>query len=65
MISGIPVICVGIGRGDDAAIRDAGVVAVEDRGLAEKPVGPRRKLAENTELDDKRINEQKNTDIQD
>jgi 5-(carboxyamino)imidazole ribonucleotide mutase len=58
MPAGIPVACVGIGRGDNAAILAAQIMAVEDRGLAEKLADHRRGLAEKIELDDKRINEQ-------
>jgi len=58
MPAGIPVACVGIGRGDNAAILAAQIMAVEDRELAGKLAVHRRKLAEKTELDDKRINEQ-------
>ena len=58
MPAGIPVACVGIGRGDNAAILAAQIMAVEDRGLAEKLADHRRGLAEKIEPDDKRINEQ-------
>ena len=40
-------------------------MAVEDQELAEKLADHTMELAEKTEPDDKRINEQKNTDIQD
>ena len=61
----IPVVYVGIGSGDNATILAAWIMAVEDRELAEKLADHRMELAEKTELGDKRINEQKNTDIQD
>lgn len=57
MPGGIPVIYVGIGREDDAAILAAQIMALEDRELAEKPADHRREFAEETELDDKRIND--------
>jgi|LGVE01.1.fsa_nt_gb hypothetical protein len=39
--------------------------SISDRDVAEKLADHRMELAEKTELGDKRINEQKNTDIQD
>nr|QNO46732.1 N5-carboxyaminoimidazole ribonucleotide mutase [Methanosarcinales archaeon ANME-2c ERB4] len=65
MPAGIPVVYVGIGRDDNAAILAARIMAVEDQELAYKLAEHRRELAEKIEPDDKRIDEQKNQDIQD
>nr|QNO47468.1 N5-carboxyaminoimidazole ribonucleotide mutase [Methanosarcinales archaeon ANME-2c ERB4] len=61
----ILVVHVGIGRDDNAAILAARIMAVEDQELAYKLAEHRRELAEEIEPDDKRIDEQKNQDIQD
>ena len=65
MPANIPVVYVGIGRDDNAAILAAWIMAVEDQELVYKLAEHRRELAEKIEPDDKRTNDQKNTDIQD
>ncbi|MCQ1535532.1 5-(carboxyamino)imidazole ribonucleotide mutase [Methanosarcina sp. KYL-1] len=51
MPTGIPVSCVGIGRGDNAAILAAQIMAVENRALAERLANHRKELVEKIEKD--------------
>lgn len=51
MPTGIPVACVGIGRGDNAAILAVQLMAVENVELAEKLTNHRRELIEMIEKD--------------
>ena len=51
MPAGIPVACVGIGRGDNAAILAAEIIATGDREMEEKLVAYRNKFIEQTERD--------------
>ncbi len=51
MPSGIPVACVGIGRGDNAAILVAQIMAVENDELREKLENHRRDFSKKVEQD--------------
>ena len=51
MPAGIPVACVGIGRGDNAAILAAEIIAIGDLEMEEKLVAYRNKFVEQTERD--------------
>jgi len=55
MPTGIPVSCVGIGRGDNAAILAAQIIAVENRELDEKLIAYRKELIEKIEVDAKNL----------
>ncbi len=51
MPAGIPVACVGIGRGDNAAILAAEIIATGDGAMEEKLAAYRNKFIEQTERD--------------
>lgn len=51
MPAGIPVACVGIGRGDNAAILAAEIIAIGDLEMEEKLVAYRNKFIDQTERD--------------
>jgi len=51
MPTGIPVSCVGIGQGDNAAILAVQIMAVENMELAQKLVNYRKELVEMIEKD--------------
>lgn len=55
MPTGIPVSCVGIGRGDNAAILASQIIAVENRELEEKLIAYRKELIERIEVDAKNL----------
>jgi 5-(carboxyamino)imidazole ribonucleotide mutase len=55
MPPGIPVACVGIDRGDNAALLAAEILAVEDSELKKKLVEYRKKLKEKVEKDDAEV----------
>ncbi|MDP2215906.1 MAG: AIR carboxylase family protein [Methanolobus sp.] len=51
MPPGIPVACVGIGRGDNAGILAAQIMAVTDKELEAKMAEYRKELADKVEMD--------------
>lgn len=51
MPPGIPVACVGIGRGDNAAILAAQIMAVSDKELETKVANYKKELAQKVEQD--------------
>lgn len=55
MPTGIPVSCVGIGRGDNAAILAAQIIAVENKDLEEKLLAHRMELMEKIERDEQSL----------
>lgn len=57
MPPGIPVGCVGIDRGENAALLAAQILAVKDTELAEKLKEHRKEMRKKVEEDDRKINE--------
>ena len=58
MPAGIPVACVGIGRGDNAAILAAQIISTDDKELEKKLATHRRELAEQTIQDSQTLFEE-------
>jgi len=55
MPPGIPVACVGIGRGDNAALLACEIIGAGDEKMREKLLRYRAKMAEKVELDAKAL----------
>jgi 5-(carboxyamino)imidazole ribonucleotide mutase len=55
MPPGVPVACVGLDRGDNAALLAVAILSLADERLAEKLASYRRELAERVERDSNEV----------